>query len=239
MTKHLFLDLDNTLVGTEDLILPVFLDLLKADYKIHLSEDEFYSRFLGKAEKNLYNAIADHFSVSIDTEDLLIKQRQATDEAIRKKGFSLAPGLLSALKNMQSLGWFFTIVSNSTSNKIALTLDHIKDDPSKTLKEMVEGRVISCSAQQKPDPYGYQEALRLTGAKKGDLIICIEDSSSGVQAAVNASLPVFGFTGFARDKNKATESLLRAGCRSVFHHWNELPELLLGAETFDRDIPTS
>jgi len=221
---HLFLDLDNTLVGTEDLVLPVFLTLLKKDYGLDVSEDAFYERFLGKAGKDLYRAISAHYGVILDEDGLLQKQIEANHAAILETGFTMAEGMIECLTDLQSRGWTMTIVSNSADDKIRLTLDNISGDDDKRLKALVEGRVISCNDRQKPDPYGYLKALELTGAQAGrDTIFCIEDSGTGARAGLAAGLPVLGFTGFSRNKDATRQNLLAIGCAAVFDHWADLP----------------
>jgi beta-phosphoglucomutase-like phosphatase (HAD superfamily) len=223
---HLLLDLDNTLVGTEDLVLPVFLDLLKQDYALEISEDDFYALFLGKAGKNLYRAIAMHYGVTFDEDALLAKQTEANYKAMRKKGVPEAPRMIETLSALYEQGWSMAIVSNSSDEKIRLTLDCISEGQREILKSIIAHRIVSCDDCQKPDPYGYLKALEVCGVPEDDTVFCVEDSVSGAKAALSAGLPVFGYTGFSRDPAKAENALLDAGCAAVFNNWKDLPRLL-------------
>ncbi len=223
---HLFLDLDNTLVGTEDLVLPVFLELLKQDYNLTITEDDFYALFLGKAGKDLYRAISHHYTLTLDEDDLLKKQMSANHRAIVEKGFPVAQGMVETLNALHAQGWMMTIVSNSSEDKIRLTLDHINHPQGQSVKTMVEHRIVSCNDKQKPDPDGYLRALNLVNPVPGDAVFCVEDSPSGAAPGVAAGLPVLGYTGFARHKNVAANGLFSAGCRALFGHWADLSEML-------------
>jgi HAD superfamily hydrolase (TIGR01509 family) len=71
----------------------------------------------------------------------------------------------------------------------------------------------------KPHPDLFLHAARVMGAAPGDCLV-IEDTPSGVTAAVRASMPVLGY---AADSDE--DALRRAGAQT-FHSLQELPRML-------------
>jgi beta-phosphoglucomutase-like phosphatase (HAD superfamily) len=79
----------------------------------------------------------------------------------------------------------------------------------------------------KPDPAIYHHALDELGLA-ADRTIAIEDSSSGVEAAVRAGIPTIGIVVFVRQEEQAdrTAQLRRAGALDVVPTWADLIDRL-------------
>ena len=88
-----------------------------------------------------------------------------------------------------------------------------------------EGRLFSSDdvPRGKPFPDLFLLAARHFAVMASACLV-IEDSASGVAAAVAAGMSVYGFSGNATD-----ERLLAAGANRIFHQMSELPSLLTGA----------
>jgi beta-phosphoglucomutase-like phosphatase (HAD superfamily) len=63
------------------------------------------------------------------------------------------------------------------------------------------------------------------GAKPQESI-AIEDSRTGVAAAVAAKIYTFGFTGFSQNSAELRKILITTGASQIFNDWRELFELL-------------
>ncbi len=84
-----------------------------------------------------------------------------------------------------------------------------------------EDKIFSCFTirKWKPDPAVFLWAAETMGFKPEDCIV-IEDSMSGVNAAINGGFDVFGFT--AHDYNNELEG----NATLTFGHMHEVLELL-------------
>ena len=83
----------------------------------------------------------------------------------------------------------------------------------------------------KPDPAVYRLALDRLGLDPGRAV-AVEDAVSGVVSAVAAGIAVVGITAFVPDEERAPRSvdLREAGAVAVVSGWEELADLLLGAD---------
>jgi|SRR5450830_479863 len=83
------------------------------------------------------------------------------------------------------------------------------------------------AGRPKPDPAVYLMAAAGMGARAGNCVV-IEDSITGVHAAVAAGTKVLGFTGGPHSPADQAERLRAAGARHVFGSMDELPGLVEG-----------
>ena len=83
------------------------------------------------------------------------------------------------------------------------------------------------AGRPKPDPAVYLMAAAGMGARAADCVV-VEDSITGVHAAVAAGTVVVGFTGGPHSPLDQAERLREAGARLVFGSMAELPELVEG-----------
>jgi HAD superfamily hydrolase (TIGR01509 family) len=112
----------------------------------------------------------------------------------------------------------YCIASNGPHSKMRKTLGIT------SLLPRFEGRLFSSDdvPRGKPFPDLFLLAARHFAVMASACLV-IEDSASGVAAAVAAGMSVYGFSGNATD-----ERLLAAGANRIFHQMSELPSLLTG-----------
>jgi len=92
------------------------------------------------------------------------------------------------------------------------------------LLQRFEGRMFSSDdvARGKPYPDLFLLAARHFGAPPAACLV-VEDSASGIAAAIAAGMLVYGFGG-----SDTAEELKAAGAHAVFHRMIELPDLVAG-----------
>jgi len=110
----------------------------------------------------------------------------------------------------------FCIASNGPHLKMRKTLAIT------ALLPRFEGRMFSSDdvARGKPYPDLFLLAARHFGAPPAACLV-VEDSASGIAAAIAAGMSVYGFGG-----SDAAEKLKAAGAHAVFHRMIELPDLV-------------
>ena len=116
---------------------------------------------------------------------------------------------------IENLSIPFCVASSGPKNKIKLNLELAGLSP------YFESKIFSCYDIQKwkPDPAIFILAAKTMGFHPSECII-IEDSISGVQAALNGGFDVFGFT--AHDYNNE----LQGTANKTFNNMNQLLELI-------------
>ena len=99
------------------------------------------------------------------------------------------------------------------------------------LLPLFEPHVFSASqvARGKPAPDLFLFAARQFGASPADCVV-VEDSATGVEAAIAAEMPVVGFCGGSHCPDGHADTLLTAGCSQVFAGTADLTAYLCGAE---------
>jgi len=85
------------------------------------------------------------------------------------------------------------------------------------------------AGRPKPDPAVYLMAAAAMGADPANCVV-VEDSITGVHAAVAAGAVVLGFTGGPHSPPDQAERLRLAGARMVFGAMAELPGLVAGLQ---------
>jgi HAD superfamily hydrolase (TIGR01509 family) len=97
------------------------------------------------------------------------------------------------------------------------------------LLPLFDPHVFSASqiARGKPAPDLFLFAPRQLGAAPEECVV-VEDSTTGVEAAVAAGMPVVGFCGGSHCPGDHADRLSAAGCSRVFAGMPDLAEFLCG-----------
>lgn len=115
----------------------------------------------------------------------------------------------------------FCVASNGPHSKMRKTLGIT------ALLPRFEGRMFSSDdvSRGKPFPDLFLHAARHFAVPPSACLV-VEDSASGIAAALAAGMTVYGFSG---NEVNVGEKLLAAGAHGVFHEMRELPALAAGA----------
>lgn len=177
-------DCDGVLVDSEPLSVSVLIDAMR-DVGVDMSEEDVYSRFLGKSLATLVDTLETEFDVFID-QAFLDRIRNDLYERFRHE---LKP-IDGIAEMLDALAFPRCVASSSQLERIRLSLGVTG------LLERLEPNIFSASMVKrgKPAPDLFLYAAEKMGVAPKDCIV-IEDSPAGIMAARAAGMTVFAFTG--------------------------------------------
>lgn len=143
---------------------------------------------------------------------------QEAEQAIRD-GLQATRGIAEFLKSLPCRS---CVASSSTPERIALSLQ-TAGLASSFAKDMVFSTTMVKHGKPAPDLFLF--AAEKAGVKS-DHCIVIEDSPYGVQGAVAAHMPAFGYIGGSHSHDEHGPKLKDAGATALFSDWKKLPALL-------------
>lgn len=181
--KCVIFDCDGVLVDSETIGNQVFVDManeLGANIDLRYATKHFKGGFLQKSIDHVSKLIDSEISKSFEEE-----YRKRSFDAF-KKDIKPIPGILDVLQNMELP---FCVASSGPESKIKHNLGLTG------LLPFFKENIFSSYMIQKwkPDPDIFLFAAKTMGYKPSDCVV-IEDSLSGVKAAINGGFDVFGFT---------------------------------------------
>lgn len=226
MKKYLFLDFDNTMMATEQYAVPSliarFNELYAAQLAAPLTLDIFKQHFHGQARENLCANLASYFSIDVNFADLyrdrewhMMQHLQAIGKS---GGVPMAPHLVDVLAALSAKGVVLSFVSNNPIQRALAAMRSADNGRGDALAALFGTRFFEAGDVQKPKPDVYIRAMQQVGATP-ETSAAVEDSVTGVTAAVAAGLTVYGFTGFADAPETTGDKLTAAGAKAVFADW--------------------
>lgn len=204
-------DCDGVLVDSE--VVSVKVDqMVLADLGWSISVEEIIDRFVGRSHAHFLEVVEEHLGrkLSDDWEDSyqhLYRQALARD-------LRLVDGIAEALDKIDLP---MCVASNGSHSKMEFTLKRTD------LWSRFQGRIFSASdvRQGKPAPDLFLHAATTLGFKPADCIV-VEDSWSGVTAAVAAEMKVIAYTGGITSLHQIpTEGV------TIIEDMSNLPEAIL------------
>lgn len=222
----LFLDNDGTCVDTEAVTIPLLLAKIKRNSGVDISLDHFFTHYHGltvpqitaRAEAD-FGQLIDHAAIEANYLDECIAQFKA-------QPVPFAPGLYDVVKNCLYDHMHLAIVSNEPQQRGTAALNSSFDG--QQLQRLTAFRYFEAKAdKRKPAPDVYLRAMAACYIKP-DRCCTVEDSVTGVKAAVAAGIPCYGYVGLAYKPRQAhiAMELLHAGAIAVFDDWHKFPSLL-------------
>ncbi|HEY0120881.1 MAG TPA: HAD family hydrolase [Rhizobium sp.] len=177
-------DCDGVLVDSEPLSVSVLIEAMR-DVGVDMSEEDVYSRFLGKSLATLVDTLETEFDVFID-QVFLDRIRNDLYDRFRRE---LKP-IDGIAETLDALAVPRCVASSSQLERIRLSLGVTG------LLERLEPNIFSASMVKRgkpaPDLFLYA-AERMARAPKDCIVV--EDSPAGIMAARAAGMTVFAFTG--------------------------------------------
>lgn len=177
-------DCDGVLVDSEPLSVSVLIQAMH-DFGVEMSEEDVYSRFLGKSLATLVDTMQTEFDVFID-QAFLDRIRNDLYERFKHE---LKPidGIAATLDALQLPR---CVASSSQLERIRLSLGVTG------ILDKLEPNIFSATMVKrgKPAPDLFLYAAERMGAAPADCIV-VEDSPAGIMAARAAGMTVFAFTG--------------------------------------------
>jgi HAD superfamily hydrolase (TIGR01509 family) len=203
-------DCDGVLVDTERLSVRAEADILRG-LGWPLTEADIIERFVGRTAAHMHQEIETHLGRVVDWQS----EFEDRYEEIFRRELMAIDGIVEVL---DGLSIPYCVASSGTHERMAFTLGLTG------LSERFAGRIFSASevAQGKPAPDIFLHAADRMGVPAGSCAV-VEDSVSGVRAALAAGMSVFGFAGGVTERTK----LALPGV-VLFDHMSELPALFAG-----------
>jgi HAD superfamily hydrolase (TIGR01509 family) len=204
-------DCDGVLIDSEPIANRVLSDQL-ARIGLRLHPDEVMRRFVGRTRAGCLELAAELLG-----RELPPGFGAAWDKAL----FEAFAADLRAIEGIEdvisSMAMKLCVASNSSRERMRVSLR------AAGLLPRFEGRLFSAQdvARPKPAPDLFLHAAASMGAAPGDCAV-VEDTPTGVEAAVAAGMAVFGYAGGAHSSARA----LAAAGAIVFRRMSELPVLL-------------
>lgn len=206
----LILDCDGVVVDSEPITLRVLATML-GELGVSMSSADVAGRFTGHTFAHTLELVAELVDAPLPQE-FATEYRDRTFAALDAE-LKPVPGIEAALDQIDIP---YCIASNGPHGKMRKTLGIT------SLLARFDGRLFSSAdvPRGKPFPDLFLHAARHFAVPPSSCLV-VEDSASGVLAALAAGMSVFGF---CAGTDAAT--LRSAGAHKVFRHMSELPSLV-------------
>jgi beta-phosphoglucomutase-like phosphatase (HAD superfamily) len=227
MFKMIAFDLDGTLVDTEGMSLPDMVAMLREEYGIPITLDDWFAHFHGTAGANMVDKLNAQYGTHIQADDFIPKRVARVQKLFQTHGIALAPNLSPALEAIRNIP--HCLVTNSESARVGTTFKCLQDEGEIDLQDFFAEKLFSGAdpaiPNRKPAPDVYLHAAQQMGFNPADCL-AIEDSPTGVRAAVDAGFTCWGYTGLTHDPAVAATDLTRHGATKIFHDWADFAAMI-------------
>ena len=191
--------------------------MLLAQQGITISEAEAHSRFVGTTFQAMLDMMTQQFGTVFPPG--LQATKNTVVEALYRSELKIVPGVVNVLDALKARGVTVSIGSNSPKKRVelAVELTGIADrfDRIVSYEDVTNG---------KPAPDIFLRAAELAGAALDECLV-VEDSLTGVTAAVAAGIRTIGFTGTHAHPEQHAKDLKRVGADVVIAHMSNLVSL--------------
>lgn len=214
--KLTIFDCDGVLVDSEIIACRVESEEL-ATLGIVISPDEFAGRFIGSTTKTILDILSAEFEIPIPP-SFRDHLSACVDHALAAE-LQPIPGIHALL---EALAGPVCVVSNSSFTRVQKSLRTTR------LFDRFSPHLFSGAnhvERPKPAPDIYLHAAGIMNVDPADCLV-IEDTGTGVTAAVAAGMPVIGFTGGSHSTPGHGDRLLAAGASTTVETMTALAPLL-------------
>lgn len=195
MVRAVIFDFDGVITDSEVLHLRSFNKAL-ATYRVEIAKKDYYKDYLGLADLDLFNLLADKGLLKADAHQIqnLFEQKKQIFEKLAMTEGQIIEGVRDFLEMLEQNNVLMAICSGALLSEIELVLEKAR------LRSFFE---VVVSAEQvkkgKPDPEGFLLSLQKLNEKKCNSIqpgqcIVIEDSHWGLEAAKAAGMHTIAVT---------------------------------------------
>ncbi|OHX63936.1 HAD family hydrolase [Flammeovirga pacifica] len=189
--KAIIFDCDGVLVDSESITMKVFIELFEK-YGATMTYKEALDKFVGKAFNQILEAIENEYKVALPS-DFETQFRERTFAAFQSE-IQPIEGIKEVLAQLDVP---FAVASNGPMTKMKLNLT------TTGLIQYFDGRMFSAYDLKawKPNPKLFIHAAEQLGFTPQDCLV-IEDSLSGVEAAINGGFQVLAYVDKGHDASK-------------------------------------
>jgi HAD superfamily hydrolase (TIGR01509 family) len=215
LIRHIIFDCDGVLVDSEILTAEFESELLKA-FGIHLPPELIKERFAGRTARGQWLELAAEYELDLPADFLEYRKRRAMENFSKR----LKP-VAHARETLDKLPAKLSVASNSERDMLHLKLSVTG------LIDCFGDRILSVDhvARPKPAPDLYREALARGGIARLETIV-VEDTPTGIAAAMAAGISVLGFVGASHNTAETPRQLKEAGAFAVIDDMRKLPAIL-------------
>jgi HAD superfamily hydrolase (TIGR01509 family) len=213
--RHIIFDCDGVLVDSEILTAEFEAELL-AHFGVHLSPEAIKERFAGRTARGQWLELAAEHNLDLPENFLEYRKRHAMENFNRRlKPVAYVPETLPKLTGL------LTVASNSEQDML-----HLKLRVS-NLIDYFGDRILSVDqvARPKPAPDLYQTALTRAAIPRLETLV-VEDTPTGIAAAMAAGISVLGFVGASHNTPQTPMKLKEAGAFAVIDDMRKLPAII-------------
>jgi len=223
---HLICDCDGVLLDSESIALRVLHEQLLPLLKNRDDSAALHQAIavrLGMFTALLLGELETQFAFGLTSEQYIAINSAVGDACAAE--VQMVPGIAEAL---QKIALPKAVASNSNHERIVQGLWRCG------LLDRFNGYIYSGEdvAYPKPAPDVYLAAAAGLGVAPQHCV-AIDDSVTGVRAAVAAGMRVLGFTGVAHDKEGMAHKLRAAGAEQVFDQMSDFPGLIAALQVAD------
>ncbi len=210
----LILDCDGVVVDSEPITTRVLAEMLN-ELGVPVAAEDVARKFVGHTFAHTLDLVAELLKEPLPR-DFAPNYRDRTFATLETE-LRPVPGIAAALDLITIP---YCIASNGPHAKMRKTLGIT------SLLSRFEGRLFSSGdvPRGKPFPDLFLFAAHYFAVRPAACLV-VEDSASGVAAALAAGMSVFGYSGGVDD-----DQLLAAGAHKVFGHMSELPALVANVQ---------
>ena len=182
MIRGVIFDMDGHLTDTEPVYSDIFNQIL-GEYGYSMTMQEYTQNICGRADMENFAYLIENYGLPIEIQDLAAKEAVIERNRI-EQGVPLKKGVHVILPFLKENDIRIGLATSNLKEKAELILHaHGIFDFFETLVYVDE------VGRGKPAPDVFLEAVRRLNLPKEDCLV-LEDSVSGVQAAVNGNIPV-------------------------------------------------
>jgi HAD superfamily hydrolase (TIGR01509 family) len=215
--RHVIFDCDGVLVDSEPISMRADVEILKA-HGFTISERDAHERFVGKTFQAMLDDIAANEGVSFPPG--LSDQKNRMMEELYLTELRIVPGVIDVLNHLKRKGIGISIGSNSPKARVELALKLMGIAPYFSAITSVAD-----VAEGKPAPDIFLRAAEIADVSPSDCMV-VEDSTTGVTAAVAAKMRTLGFVGTHHEPERQAGALKKRGAFAVLKRMDSLPNYL-------------
>ena len=208
-------DCDGVLVDSEVISCATHAEVLSR-HGYPITPTEVFDRFLGRSSRQATIEIESELGRALPDEF----HRELQEELFGAFAAGLRP-VPYIERILDTIGRPFCVASSGSHDKMRASLG------ATGLYERCRPHIFSATqvAHGKPEPDLFLLAAREMKTSPQRCVV-VEDSVSGIRAALSGGMTAFGFTGGSHCRPNHAEALLSAGANAVFADMRQLPDLI-------------